>query len=73
MAICPNSLQIDDFNGNIVYSGPWKSFTNQDYGFNGTRHVAAEPGLSANFKFNGTPNHNRSLCSRCDTYVFFSV
>ncbi|KAI0650440.1 hypothetical protein C8Q79DRAFT_901335 [Trametes meyenii] len=54
MAFCLNSVQIDDFNDNIVYSGPWQSFTNQTYGFNGTRHVATAPGLSANFKFNGS-------------------
>lgn len=53
MALCPNSVTIDDFNDNIVYSGPWQAFTNQTYGFNGTRHVANTPGLSANFKFNG--------------------
>ncbi|EIW61593.1 uncharacterized protein TRAVEDRAFT_18255 [Trametes versicolor FP-101664 SS1] len=54
MALCPNSVTIDDFNDNIVYSGPWQAFTNQTYGFNGTRHVANTPGLSANFKFNGS-------------------
>lgn len=53
MALCPDSVTIDDFNDNIVYSGPWQAFTNQTYGFNGTRHVANTPGLSANFKFNG--------------------
>ncbi|KAI0832728.1 hypothetical protein BC628DRAFT_1308982 [Trametes gibbosa] len=54
MTLCMNSVQIDDFNDNIVYSGPWQSFTNQKYGFNGTRHVATETGLTANFKFNGS-------------------
>ncbi|KAI0355289.1 hypothetical protein OH77DRAFT_1454431 [Trametes cingulata] len=54
MTLCLNSVQIDDFNDSIVYSGPWQAFTNQTYGFNGTRHVATAPGLSANFKFNGS-------------------
>ncbi|KAI0638481.1 hypothetical protein C8Q77DRAFT_1188251 [Trametes polyzona] len=54
MTLCMDSVQIDDFNDHIVYSGPWQSFTNQTYGFNGTRHVATAPGLSANFKFNGS-------------------
>ncbi|KAI9064832.1 hypothetical protein FKP32DRAFT_1625008 [Trametes sanguinea] len=53
MALCENSIEIDDFDENIHYSGPWQSFSDQSYGFNGTRHVATAPGLSANFKFNG--------------------
>ncbi|OSD04543.1 hypothetical protein PYCCODRAFT_1363805 [Trametes coccinea BRFM310] len=54
MALCENSIEIDDTDESIRYSGPWQSFSDQSYGFNGTRHVATAPGLSANFKFNGT-------------------
>lgn len=54
MSICENSVQVDDFDPNIVYSGPWQAFHNQTFGYNGTRHVATRTGLSANFKFNGT-------------------
>ncbi|KAJ8472684.1 hypothetical protein ONZ51_g8352 [Trametes cubensis] len=47
-------VQADDFDPNIVYSGPWQAFHDQTYGYNGTRHVATRTGLSANFKFNGS-------------------
>ncbi|KAI0331314.1 hypothetical protein GY45DRAFT_1249134 [Cubamyces sp. BRFM 1775] len=54
MSICENSVPVDDFDPNIVYSGPWQAFHDQTYGYNGTRHVATRTGLTANFKFNGS-------------------
>ncbi|KAL7282625.1 hypothetical protein ACG7TL_004097 [Trametes sanguinea] len=37
MALCENSIEIDDTDESIRYSGPWQSFSDQSYGFNGTR------------------------------------
>ncbi|KAI0331315.1 hypothetical protein GY45DRAFT_1370133 [Cubamyces sp. BRFM 1775] len=54
MSLCVNTVSVDDFDPNIVYSGPWQAFHDQAYGVNGTRHVATRTGLSANFKFNGS-------------------
>lgn len=63
MSICENTVQVDDFEPSIVYSGPWQAFHDKTYGINGTGHVATRTGLSANFKFNGRSDLSHASAS----------